>query len=174
MLERMPMRAREATVVGPPLFHGTGLLIALLSIGLGSKLVLRRRFDAAQFLDDIEAHQATAVCVVPIMLQRILALGDDEIRARDLVAAGRVLRRISAARRGRDQRDGRARGRDLQPLRLHRGLARDPRHPADVRAAPTSVGKPLLGSRVRILDEHGREPTPGRDRPDLRRHALAV
>src|SRR5262249_19093000 len=80
MLERMPMRAREATVVAPPLFHGTGLLIALLSIGLGSKLVLRRRFDAARFLDDVAMHRATVVCVVPIMLQRILALGEDEIR----------------------------------------------------------------------------------------------
>jgi fatty-acyl-CoA synthase len=29
--------------------------------------------------------------------------------------------------------------------------------PQDVRAAPTSVGKPLLGSRIRILDDRGRE-----------------
>jgi len=29
--------------------------------------------------------------------------------------------------------------------------------PQDIRAAPTSVGKPALGSRVKILDEHGAE-----------------
>jgi len=28
LLERMPMRPREATVIGPPLFHGTGLVLA--------------------------------------------------------------------------------------------------------------------------------------------------
>jgi fatty-acyl-CoA synthase len=81
MLERMPMRAREATVVAPPLFHGTGLVIALLSIGLGSKLVLRRRFDAARLLDDIATHHATVVCVVPIMLQRIDDLAERVHRA---------------------------------------------------------------------------------------------
>ncbi len=79
LLERMPMQAREATVIGPPLYHGTGLLIAILSIGLGSKLVLRRRFDPATFIDDIEQHGATGICVVPVMLQRILALGDEEL-----------------------------------------------------------------------------------------------
>jgi fatty-acyl-CoA synthase len=29
--------------------------------------------------------------------------------------------------------------------------------PHDIRAAPTSVGWPALGVRIRILDEHGRE-----------------
>ncbi|MCH9733050.1 MAG: AMP-binding protein, partial [Actinomycetia bacterium] len=62
MLERMPMRARETTVIGPPLYHGTGLSMALLSIGLGSKLVLRSKFDAARFLDDSAAHSATTWC----------------------------------------------------------------------------------------------------------------
>jgi fatty-acyl-CoA synthase len=61
LLERMPMKSREATIVAPPLFHGTGLLIALLSMALGSKTVLRRKFDAATFLDDIEHHHVTAV-----------------------------------------------------------------------------------------------------------------
>ena len=84
LLERMPMRARETTVLAPPLYHGTGQIIAILSIGLGSKLVLRRRFDAAEFLDDIARHRASAVCVVPVMLQRVLALGEAAIRRRDL------------------------------------------------------------------------------------------
>jgi fatty-acyl-CoA synthase len=84
LLQRMPMRAREATVIGPPLYHGTGLVISLLSISLGSKLVLRDRFDAAQLLADSERHRATTWCVVPIMLQRVLALGEDEIRRHDL------------------------------------------------------------------------------------------
>src|SRR6202007_2628547 len=83
LLERMPMQAKEATVIAPPLYHGTGLLIAIISISLGSTLVLRRKFDAEQFLADIEEHRATSVCVVPIMLQRTLALGEDKIAEYD-------------------------------------------------------------------------------------------
>ncbi|MDX6665767.1 MAG: fatty-acyl-CoA synthase, partial [Solirubrobacteraceae bacterium] len=84
LLERMPMRAREGTVIGPPLYHGTGLIMALLSVSLGSRIVLRTRFDPAGLLADTERHRATAWCVVPIMLQRLLALGEDEIRRHDL------------------------------------------------------------------------------------------
>jgi fatty-acyl-CoA synthase len=162
MLERMPMRAREATVVAPPLFHGTGLLIALLSIGLGSKLVLRRRFDAAQFLDDIAAHRASAVCVVPIMLQRVLALGEQEIRARDLSSLRIVFCAGSQLPAEVALRITAALGEVIYNLYGSTEVAlATMTTPADVRAAPASVGRPLLGSRVKILDERGRELPPG-------------
>ncbi|OMC31222.1 acyl-CoA synthetase [Mycobacterium sp. GA-1841] len=158
LLDRLPMRARETTVIGPPLFHGTGLIIALLSIALGSKLVLRRRFEAAEFLDDIERHRATTICVVPIMLQRILALGDEEVRRRDLsslrvafcagsqlpatvaIAASDLLGEVIYNLYGSTE---------VSVATLAT--------PADVRAAPTSVGKPALGSTVRIYDGDGNE-----------------
>jgi fatty-acyl-CoA synthase len=157
MLERMPMRAREATVVAPPLFHGTGLLIALLSIGLGSKLILRRRFDAAQFLDDIANHRATAVCVVPIMLQRMLALGEDEIRDRDVSSLRVVFCAGSQLPAEVAISTMDALGEVIYNLYGSTEVAlATMTTPEDIRAAPTSVGRPLLGSRVRILDEHGR------------------
>lgn len=158
LLDRMPMRAREATVIGPPLFHGTGLIIALLSIALGSKLVLRRRFEAAEFLDDIERHRATTICVVPIMLQRILALGTEEIRRRDLsclrvaFCAGSQLPAAVAITAS-----------DLLGEVIYNLYGSTEvsvatlATPADVRAAPTSVGKPALGSTVKIYDEGGKE-----------------
>ena len=163
LLERMPMRAREATVLAPPLFHGAGLLIAALTGLLGSTLVLRRRFDAATLLDDIAAQGATAVCVVPTMLQRVLALGDQEIRRRDLsslrviFSAGAQLP-AEVARRTTDVFGDVIYNMYGSTEASIATLAT----PADVRAAPASVGKPTLGSRVRILDDDGRELSPGR------------
>jgi fatty-acyl-CoA synthase len=158
LLDRMPMRAREATVIGPPLYHGTGLLLALLSLSLGSKLVLRRRFDPAQFLDDSATHGASAWCVVPIMLQRVLALGEAEIRARDL----RSLRVIFCAG---SQLPGEValRAMDLFGEVIYNLYGSTEvsvatlATPRDIRAAPTSVGRAALGSRVKILDERGAE-----------------
>jgi fatty-acyl-CoA synthase len=158
VLERMPMGEREVVVVAPPLFHGTGLLIALLTISLGSKLVLRRRFDAAQLLDDVEQHRASTVCVVPVMLQRVLALGEDEIRRRDLSS----LRVIFSAGSQLPAEVA------LKTIDLFGDVVYNLygstevsvatlATPADVRAAPTSVGKPALGARVKILDENGDE-----------------
>jgi fatty-acyl-CoA synthase len=158
LLERMPMRAREATVIGPPLYHGTGLLIALLSISLGSKLVLRSRFDAARFLDDIERHRATAVCVVPVMLQRVLALGEDEIKKRDLSRL-----RVAFCAGSQLPAEVAIKSMDLLGDVIYNLYGSTEvsvatlATPADIRAAPTSVGKPALGSRVKILDEHGGE-----------------
>lgn len=162
LLERMPMRGREATVIGPPVYHGTGLVLALISIALGSTLVLRRHFDAAEFLDDIERNRATTVCVVPAMLQRILALGDEELARRDLDS----LRVVFCA------------GSQLPGEVAHRVMDRlgevvynlygstevsvaTLATPADIRAAPTSVGRPALGSRVKVLDESGDQAEPG-------------
>jgi fatty-acyl-CoA synthase len=158
LLERMPMKAREANVIAPPLFHGTGLMIALLSLALGSKTVLRRRFDAAGFLDDIETHRATGVCVVPVMLQRVLALGEEEIHRRRLgtlrvvFCAGSQLP-AEVALRTMDLL-----GDVIYNLYGSTEVAvATLATPQDIRAAPTSVGKPTFGSRVKILDEVGVE-----------------
>ncbi len=158
VLERMPMRAREATVIGPPLFHGTGLLIALLSLGLGSKLVLRPRFDAGQFLDDVQAHRATTVCVVPIMLQRVLALGAEEVGRRDLSSLRVLFSAGSQLPAEVAQRATELLGEVVYNLYGSTEVALATlATPEDVREAPTSVGRPLFGSRVRILDERGRD-----------------
>jgi fatty-acyl-CoA synthase len=158
VLERMPMRARETTVIGPPLYHGTGLLIALLSISLGSKVVLRRKFNAAQFLDDIEHHGASTVCVVPVMLQRAVALGDEEIGKRDLSSlrvafcAGSQLPSEVALRATE------AFGDVIYNLYGSTEVSiATLATPEDVREAPTSVGKPALGVRIRILDPDGNQ-----------------
>ncbi|HWF53610.1 MAG TPA: AMP-binding protein [Solirubrobacteraceae bacterium] len=158
LLERMPMKAREANVIGPPLFHGTGLLIALLSVALGSKTVLRRRFDPATFLDDIERHRVTGVCVVPVMLQRVLALGDEKIAKRDLSSL-----RVVFCAGSQLPAEVAIKAMDLLGDVIYNLYGSTEvavatlATPQDIRIAPTSVGKPTLGSRVKIIDERGNE-----------------
>lgn len=159
VLDRMPMQAEEVTVVAPPLFHGTGLLIALLTISLGSELVLRRHFDPAQFLDDVEQHRATAACVVPVMLQRVLALGEEEIRKREIRGQLKIV--FSAG----SQLPAEVALKTTELLgdvvyNLYGSTevsVATLATPEDIRDAPTSVGKPALGARVKILDEQGHE-----------------
>jgi fatty-acyl-CoA synthase len=158
LLERLPMRARGVTVVASPLYHGAGLMGAGLSIALGSKVVLRRRFDAREFLDDVARHRATTVSVVPVMLQRVLALGEEEIRQRDLSSL-----RIVLCTGSQLPADLAIRTMDLLGDVVYNlygsteAFLATMATPADIRVAPASVGRPLLGSRVRVLDEHGNE-----------------
>jgi fatty-acyl-CoA synthase len=163
LLERMPMRARGVTLIGPPLSHGTGLTLSMLTISLGSELVLRRRFGPHEFLDDLERRRATGACVVPVMLQRMLALGEDEIRSRDL----RSLRVIFCAG---SQLPAEVATKTMDLLgdvvyNLYGSTEVSVATfatPRDLRAAPTSVGKPALGSQVRVVDEAGVDLPPGR------------
>ncbi|MFT4187883.1 MAG: AMP-binding protein [Aeromicrobium sp.] len=157
LLDRMPMRAREATVIGPPLFHGTGLIMTVLSFGLGAKVVLRRSFDPEAFLSDIATHRAATVCTVPVMLQRVLALPRETADRYD-TSCLRVAFCSGAALPAAVSREFQDRFGDVL-FNLYGStevsiatLAT----PAEVRRYPTSVGRPALGSRVVIVDDDGR------------------
>ena len=158
LLERMPMRSHEATVIAPPMYHGTGLMITLLSFALGSTIVVRRRFEPEGLLDDIAAHRATAICVVPVMLQRVLALGEEEIRRRDLSSLRVVFSAGSQLPATVALRTMDVLGEVVYNLYGSTEVSvATLATPADVRAAPASVGRPTLGVRLRLLDERGGE-----------------
>jgi fatty-acyl-CoA synthase len=163
LLDRMPMRAREATVIGPPLFHGTGMIMTMLSFGLGSKVVLRRSFAPETFVADIARHRATAICAVPILLQRVLALPEETTAAYDTSSlrtafcSGSALpASVSAAFQDRF-------GDVIYNLYASTEVSVATLATPDVvRQHPTSVGRPALGSRVVVVDDHGQPLPDGR------------
>ncbi len=77
VLSRVPFRAGEVTELCVPMFHAFGFANMLLALALGSTIVVRRRFDPEVTLDSLVQHRATAMIVVPVMLQRLL---EPEIR----------------------------------------------------------------------------------------------
>ncbi|MFI5694968.1 AMP-binding protein [Kribbella sp. NPDC051586] len=153
-LSRFGLRSGEAVVIGPPLFHGLGLLTSMLALFLGSPLVLRPRFDAATLLADVEKHRAGAVVAVPVMLRRLLELGPTAIAEYDLHSLRAVISGASQL------------GVPLAERFIERfgpvlcdaygssevGIATIATS-ADLLAAPGTVGRPCLGSSIRIIDE---------------------
>jgi fatty-acyl-CoA synthase len=162
MLDRVPFRAREATYVAPPFFHALGLGALMMGIGFGSRVVTARHFDPAAALGDIDRHSCTALVAVPTMLQRILALGLGEIaahnhsRLRIILSSGSQLPGPVAT--------------ELQEvfgdvLHVLYGSTEVAyvtiSTPPDHRAAPASVGRPLRGVELRLIDTDGNEVAPG-------------
>ena len=91
MLERIPLRFGWNTHVAAPLFHTWGFAHLGLSMLLGSTVVLRRRFDPEDCLRAVSGGAAAeSFAVIPVMLQRILALPDDVLAAYDLSPAAVV------------------------------------------------------------------------------------
>ena len=129
LLSKVPFRAREVTECCAPMFHALGFMHTLLAVGLGSTLVVRRKFDPEATLESLERNRATAMIVVPVMLRRMLDLGDEGFEGRDVSQLRIIFVSGSAlgpelAKRGLE-RFGPV---DPQPVRLDRGRLRDDRH----------------------------------------------
>jgi acyl-CoA synthetase (AMP-forming)/AMP-acid ligase II len=158
MLSKIPLRARETTVIAAPMFHSWGYGHFTLALPLASTLVLRRRFDPEQTLADVARHRATALAVVPVMLQRIMELAPETLERYDtsalriIAASGSVLPG-ELATRVMDTF-----GEVLYNLYGSTEVAwATIATPQDLRAAPGTAGRPPLGTVVKILDAEGRE-----------------
>src|SRR5439155_26878055 len=71
LIDRIPLRAGECTVIGAPLFHGTGLSQFIMSFALRSTVVISRHFDPQATLRQTARYRGTAPVLVPTLLQRI-------------------------------------------------------------------------------------------------------
>jgi fatty-acyl-CoA synthase len=163
LLSKVPFRSRETTVIATPVFHSLGFAHMVLAILLGSTIVMRRRFDPRGTLEDCARTQATALIAVPVMLRRIVDLGDDVVRSYDLDKLRIVF--VSGSQLGGDlcRRLTWAFGPVLYNLYGSTEVAYATfATPADLAAAPDTVGTPPRGTRVRIVDENGNDVPTGR------------
>jgi fatty-acyl-CoA synthase len=161
-LNRIGLRSGEPMVICPPLFHGLGLLNSMLALFLGSPLVLARRYDAAAVLASIDRNRAGSVVAVPVMLQRMLDLGPSEIAKHDLRSLRAVICGASALGPALAERFIAQFGPVLCDAygSSEIGIATIATS-ADLQAAPGTVGRPCLGSSVRILGDHDQVLTRG-------------
>ncbi len=158
LFSKIPLKARESTMIAAPLFHSWGFAHFTMSLPLASTLVLRRRFDAEDTLKAVSQHRATALAVVPVMLQRILDLPPETIASYDLHALKIVALSGSALPGELAVRAMDLLGDVLYNLYGSTEVAwATIATPKDLRAAPGTAGKPPLGTVVKLLDERGRE-----------------
>ncbi len=154
-LDRIGLRAGSRIVVSVPMFHAFGFGMLLLTVILGGTLLTRRRFDAETVLAQTSLHSAHALAAVPVMLARILDLSD-EVRARNPVPSLRVVMTAGA----RLDPSLAQRFMDVYGEILYNGYGSSEvgigsfATPADLREAPETVGRPVPGCPVRILDEN--------------------
>ncbi len=163
LFSKIPLRAEERTMIAAPLFHSWGFAHFVLGLSLNSTYVLRRRFDPEGTLRAIEETGATALVVVPVMMQRILELPPETLaryklpRLRVTAASGSALPGELATRWMDTFGD------NLYNLYGSTEVAwATIATPEDLRAAPGTAGRPPRGTAVRIVDAEGREVEPGK------------
>ncbi|CUR56308.1 AMP-dependent synthetase and ligase [metagenome] len=158
LLSRMPLRAGWRTHIAAPLFHTWGFAHLALAMLLGSTVVLRRSFDPLTALRTAQDERCESLVVIPVMLQRMLALepevldGIDLSRVRVVASSGSALP-ATLAQAWMDRF-----GDNLYNIYGSTEVAyASIATPEDLHADPTSAGRPPYGTVVKILDEAGHE-----------------
>ncbi len=155
-LDRIPLRVGEATFMGAPLFHATGISQFILSCALGCTVVVRRKFDPEATLRGVAEHRCTALVLVPTMLQRILDLGHEVIGRYDTSSLRIIFVAGSALAPEVGNRATELFGDVIHNLYGSTEVAvATVATPQDWKRAPGTVGKPPVGCRVALYDEHG-------------------
>ncbi|WP_067712240.1 acyl-CoA synthetase [Nocardia yamanashiensis] len=158
LLSKVPFRVNEVTECCAPMFHTLGFACAILTLGFGSTLVVRRRFDPQVAIDSAAEHKATTMIVVPVMLARMMDLGGKALTGRDLSALRIIF--VAGSQLGAQLcRDVTA---AFGPVVYNLYGSTEVAYatiatPEDLAKEPGCVGRPVLGARVEILDEEGRK-----------------
>ena len=148
--------AKAVTLVSTPLYSNTTLVVALPTLAVGGTVVLMARFDAAIFLRMSEHWRITHAMLVPVQYARLLK--DSAFERTDLSAyrfkfctsaafeaeiKSEVLRRWPG---GLVEFYGMTEGGGICVLAAHE-------HPDKL----ATVGRPMAGHDLRVIDEAGRE-----------------
>jgi len=154
LIEHLHLRRGSPVLVAPPLFHGFGLGVTALAQAVGAPVVLSRRFEPEQTLALIERRAVTTLIAVPVMLQRILELEPatrgryDTSTLRSVLSAGAPLA-PALAERFMDA-FGDILNNAYGSTETGFGAIASP---ADLRAAPGTIGRSPFGVTVQILDQ---------------------
>jgi len=156
LLAMIPLKARQKTMIAAPMFHSWGFVHFTLGMSLSSTLVLNRKFDPEATLSLTAQHEASALIVVPVMMQRILELPDDVLQRYDLSNLRVTAVSGSALPGAISDRWMDVFGDNVYNLYGSTEVAwASIATPEDLRAAPGTAGRAPYGTIVRLYDEDG-------------------
>src|SRR5699024_2162939 len=156
LMGALGLRRSEPVLLAPSLAHGHGLSVLVAALVVGAPAVLAHGQDGPGLLQQLRAQHVGVAAVVPAQLASLL----QAVRADGATGLG-SLRRVAAgsAPLPGELVDGVQTLLGAEPVDFYGtsevGTATIAT-PADLRAAPGTVGRPAAGVRVEIVDRYGR------------------
>ncbi|MDT7539114.1 MAG: bile acid-coenzyme ligase [Actinomycetota bacterium] len=156
----VPYIPRDGVQLVPgPLYHNGPFIYSMRGLLSGQSLVVMERFDAERVLQLVEQHRVTWMLLVPTMMQRIWRLPEAVRSSYDVSSLEMILhlgapcpvwlKRAWIEWLGPDRVVELYAGTESQGVTVIGG--------GEWLQRPGSVGRPVLGSRFRVLDEQGRD-----------------
>ncbi len=163
IVERMPMKQGDRHMIVCPLYHSGAQALALIQTSLGATLYLQPHFEAAETLAAMHRHRIHSMFLVPTMIRRLIDLPEPVWRATpptDLrcilsgaAAFPHALRARAIDRLGASVVHDFYGATELGWVTLIGG--------GEMMQREGSVGRPLPGHQVKVVDAEGREQPPG-------------
>jgi acyl-CoA synthetase (AMP-forming)/AMP-acid ligase II len=157
MLSRIPMRAHDTMIIEAPIFHTWGFAAMQMGFAMRGTLVLHRRFNAEQTVRAIAEHQKVNLFAAPVMIQRLMDAPPELLRRYDTSSL-----RIAAVSGSALPGDLALRFMDEFGDKLYNVYGSTEASwvsiatPRDLRTHPGTAGRPPRGTKLAILDHHGR------------------
>ncbi len=162
LLSIMPLRRGWTCHVAAPLFHTWGFAHYQLAMLLGTKLVLTRKFDPEDALRQLTEHKCDSFVVIPVMLQRILALPEETLSKYACPDLKVVASSGSALPGDLPERWMDHFGDNIYSVYGSTEVAwASIASPQDLREAPGTAGRLPHATVVKIFDADGKELPPG-------------
>jgi long-chain acyl-CoA synthetase len=149
-------------LVTGPLYHSAPNGYASAAAGMGSYTVLQPRFDAEDFLRQVERHRITHAIMVPTMFVRLLALPDEVRRRYDTSSLEWITHGAAPCAPDVKRRMIEWLGPVINEYfgGTEIGLITTASS-EDALRKPGTVGRAISGASIRIFDADGRELGPG-------------
>jgi len=160
MAKAMRAEPTDRHLIVLPLFHAGAQLHAFIPMLLvGGSVALMERFSAGRFVDQTLRHEATLAALFAAPIRMLLA------QPRRPEEGATRLRAVSYAQNVTPQQfeDWHARFRAplLQIWGMTETMSLPLMQPLDLPPKPLSMGRPVLGYEVKVVDEAGHEVPPG-------------
>jgi acyl-CoA synthetase (AMP-forming)/AMP-acid ligase II len=160
-LKLTPVRPGEPVVLAAPPHHGYGLTYLSAGLALGAPVVLAPGGDPERILRAVAGHRAGLLFALPIQLRRMCDLPASrwpDVGSLRGVVSGAAPLTADLCERLRDRLGDRTFNMYATTEAGWAAMAT----PADLRAAPGTVGRAPRGVRVRVVDPDGTPLPPGR------------
>lgn len=152
LLTKLDLDQFKSVYIATPIYHGFGLSTLIITTLLGSKMYVLEKFNTEKATNLIEKNKIEVVTLVPVILKRLL-----EYNIKSLSSLKRIITGGAAISPKLVNESLNKLGKNLFNLygTSEAGFS-VMATPYDLAKNPTTIGKPINGVKLRILDKEGK------------------
>ncbi|MBN2893616.1 MAG: AMP-binding protein [Bacteroidales bacterium] len=151
LLTKLDLDQYKSVYIATPIYHGFGLSTLIISVLLGSKIHLLEKFNTEKASELIEKHKIEVITLVPLILKRLLENNPANISSlKRIITGGAVISPVLV--KETLQKLGNVLFNLYGTSEAGFSVMATPK---DLAEKPSTIGKPIQGVKLKIVDKSG-------------------